>query len=692
MKHSPKNSQSEFYVVEITDDVPSQEAAPYSLIQRISDSITLLPNDQKKKHNNIGSLCELFSSEYFSIELLMVYLTEKNEQGIVDYLSNLLFEKRFDDKTLFYLPQLCSLIRGKDYVDPFLKYIISKSSDNPLFAVTTCWIIDSYISDMNGASKKFDKIIEEIETKLINGAKVKDFEKAQQKFIDKTKKLEHFDRALDLYEKLKRMCENLKTVTPQTNNGDKKSGGSGSSKGDSKKIIKELRKDLMVKTLNSFNVNIDKMIQLHIKSPSNYLGYILPFSGFNSKVIVGFHPEISFCFSTKARVPVKLTVECVDISEGKAIVDQIDVLPIESNGYAQYEEENEKRLDINHDENQEKAKRILEHVKYQNEHPNEENDDNYSQYTQTETNRTTTLGNNVDISTIENPFGEEWMKKENEIKSKSRFRHFNSLTIMNFIAKANDDLRQEHMTMQLIKKFDEIFKNANLPLKLRPYEIVITSSSSGLIEFLPDTLSIDAIKHFLLPYKIPFYKFFKEFYKENFFTAQKNFVESLAAYSIVCYLVAIKDRHNGNILLDRNGSIIHIDFGFILGISPGGNLNFENAPFKLTKDYIRIMDGVNSEIYAYFKSLVVRGILEARKHIESLSNIVEAMGRGVPMPCFNAGTDVDVVIENFKERFLLKYTEDKAISIIDNLIAKSAKSWRTTQYDIFQKLTNDILP
>lgn len=44
-------------------------------------------------------------------------------------------------------------------------------------------------------------------------------------------------------------------------------------------------------------------------------------------------------------------------------------------------------------------------------------------------------------------------------------------------------------------------------------------------------------------------------------------------------------RHNGNILIDNNGHVIHIDFGFVLGNSPGG-INFETSPFKLPQEYI----------------------------------------------------------------------------------------------------------
>ena len=291
---------------------------------------------------------------------------------------------------------------------------------------------------------------------------------------------------------------------------------------------------------------------------------------------------------------------------------------------------------------------------------------------------------------LKNVFGKPMDILQKEIKQNSPYKNFKSYKLINFIAKADDDLRQELLAMQLIKFFDKIFKEENIPLHLHPYEILITSSSSGLLEFLQNTSSIDGIKKKMVTSKKSLYSFYKKYFKEHFEEAQINFTRSLAAYSLVCYYLQIKDRHNGNILIDMEGNIIHIDFGFILGISPGG-FNFEKAPFKFTKEYLEIMGGKDSLYYQMFKDLMVKGMIACKKYVDNFINIAEIMSKGSKMPCFDNKNIADI-FNKFRERFYQDKNDEDFIKIVDDLINWSYDNFRTNQYDNYQKLTNGILP
>lgn len=75
----------------------------------------------------------------------------------------------------------------------------------------------------------------------------------------------------------------------------------------------------------------------------------------------------------------------------------------------------------------------------------------------------------------------------------------------------------------------------------------------------------------------------------------------MASYSLVQYLLQVKDRHNANILIDKEGHIIHIDFGFMLTNSPLKGMALENAPFKLNSDFIEVLGGEDSEGFRRFR-------------------------------------------------------------------------------------------
>jgi len=288
-----------------------------------------------------------------------------------------------------------------------------------------------------------------------------------------------------------------------------------------------------------------------------------------------------------------------------------------------------------------------------------------------------------------NRLKEAWHDTVRRIQQFSPYGHLPGWRLHSCIVKCGDDLRQEVLAYQLLVQFQSIWKIEQLALWLRPYSVVVISEDCGFIELISNTLSLHQIKK---QSKLSLYAYFVQEYGaptcETFLSAQKNFVHSLAGYCLFCYFVQVKDRHNGNILLDNEGHIIHIDYGFMLSHSPGSNIGFENSPFKLTEEHVEVMGGQDGDMFRYFKCLLLKGFLVSRKHCDKICLLVEIMQLGSQWPCFNRRA---ATVHDLKNRFFLGLTEEQLSTQIDGMISQAMRSLTTKLYDNYQYFTGGIL-
>jgi phosphatidylinositol 4-kinase len=296
---------------------------------------------------------------------------------------------------------------------------------------------------------------------------------------------------------------------------------------------------------------------------------------------------------------------------------------------------------------------------------------------------------NIDFQALRNVFGESFYEKGKAIKKKSLFGKLESHKIFRCIIKTHEDLRQEQFATQLINEFYQIFQLEHTGLWLNTYEIISTGNDSGLVEMVNDSLSLDALKQKLD--SISLADFYLHYFgngnpnSNEYKLAMKNFIASLAGYSLVCYFLQIKDRHNGNILIDNKGHLIHIDFGFLLSNAPGKGLRFETAPFKLSRDMVECLGGVNGKYFEEFKKLLRKGFIAVNKHRHKIIILVEMMwcGHGKNLDCFEKGQEaINELKARLNPRDNMKKNEMHRLA--DDLINQSVDNWRTKMYDIFQ--------
>ncbi|KAK1442675.1 hypothetical protein BgAZ_301930 [Babesia gibsoni] len=201
----------------------------------------------------------------------------------------------------------------------------------------------------------------------------------------------------------------------------------------------------------------------------------------------------------------------------------------------------------------------------------------------------------------------------------------------------------------------------------------------GILEFIPGTVS----RHFIGQ---QYNKSLEEYFlmkfgprgSYSFNRAMDNFIRSLAGYSLLCFLLHIKDRNNGNLLISPEGHIIHIDFGFILGASPGGDVTLEHAPFKLTREMIDLMGGTESDNFHRYVRLLVSAYLAVRQEAESFISMVKLLEHS-GMNSFRRNS-----LSKLKKRFYLDYNPESAANYMIRRIDVALHSKTTMLYDIVQ--------
>ncbi|XP_028297952.1 phosphatidylinositol 4-kinase beta isoform X2 [Gouania willdenowi] len=677
-------------------------------------------------------LLRLFESKLFDVSMAISYLHSSKEPGVQAYIGNRLFSFR-DEDVDFYLPQLLNMYvhMDQDVGTAIKPYVVHRCRQSISFSLQCAWLLGAYSSDMHISTQrhsrgsKLRKLILSDELKPASARARREpptltaFSPPSDTALSPSKRTHQRSKSdatvsISLSSNLKRTASNPKVESSQEEpvrlapQREFIKSLMGIGKRLAKLPTKEQKTQRLVSELSLLNHKLPNRVWLptaafdhHVVRVPHSQGVVL-----NSKDKAPYliYVEVLECenFETSS-VPVRIPENRIRSTRSVENLPDCGVTGDQRGSFS---------VVPNYD-NDDEAWSVDDIGELQVELPEVHTNscDNISQFS---VDSITSLENKEPVFIAagdirrrlseqlaqapttfkrdpEDPSAvalkEPWEEKVRRIREGSPYGHMTSWRLLSVIVKCGDDLRQELLAYQVLQQLKSIWEQERVPLWIKPYKILVLSADSGMIEPVLNAVSLHQVRkqsqltlldYFLQEHGAPT--------TENFLSAQRNFVQSCAGYSLICYLLQVKDRHNGNILLDAEGHIIHIDFGFILSSSPK-NLGFETSAFKLTHEFVDVMGGADGDMFNYYKMLMLQGLIAARKHMDRVLQIVEIMQQGSQLPCFHGSS----TLRSLKERFHMSLTEEQLQLLVETLVDGSMRSLTTKLYDGFQYLTNGIM-
>jgi len=207
------------------------------------------------------------------------------------------------------------------------------------------------------------------------------------------------------------------------------------------------------------------------------------------------------------------------------------------------------------------------------------------------------------------------------------------------IFKVGDDIRQDILTLQMIRIMDKMWKDAGMDLRLQPYVCVSMGDAIGMLEVVLNAKTIASINKdaggtgaVLEDKTLDNWLRQHNPTEQQYNAAVETFILSCAGYVVATYVLGIGDRHADNIMITKSGHLFHIDFGHFLGnFKSKFGIKRERAPFIFTSQYLAIVGGKDSENFKHFVDVCCKAFNILRKKADLFMNLFQLMvSTGIP--------------------------------------------------------------
>eukprot|EP01083_Nonionella_stella_P198464 728622_1 len=208
------------------------------------------------------------------------------------------------------------------------------------------------------------------------------------------------------------------------------------------------------------------------------------------------------------------------------------------------------------------------------------------------------------------------------------------------IFKTGDDLRQDILTLQILRVMDKIWLDRGLNLRLLPYNVVSTGDGRGMVEIV---LCARTTTYIHTTYgggaqkgareQSTHLQYLRDVNNEQTVAISKArdiYTRSCAGYCIASYVLGLGDRHPSNIMVRQKGELFHIDFAHFLGNFKSQNIigdlvkwQREVAPFVFLPASKFVINNANrdDENYEKFLHFAVGAYLALRRRYRLLCNL-----------------------------------------------------------------------